>query len=312
LLTLFGALRGAQSGKLRVLGHELVGIEGAALTEIRRNIGFIFQMHNLLESLTALENVVLATHLTGMSRTEALERGTGLLQRLGLGHRLHHKPSALSGGQRQRVAVARAMVNEPKLILADEPTAALDKESSLEVVALLHEHAVSRGAAVVIVTHDNRIIDRADRIMAMVDGSIVSDVTVGEVVAICEFLRGVEVFARLNTGELTAVAEKMHSRLFKDGEVLIRQGDVGEEFFLLFQGQADVLVSAEGVTSQVASLERGRYFGERSLLTGEVRNATIVGRGEGKVFVLGKPDFEAALEMTPSLRDQLRSIYFGR
>lgn len=312
LLTLFGALRSAQQGHLNVLGHDLTAIAGTALTEIRRNIGFIFQMHNLLESLSALENVVMATHLTGLSRDEAVERGSRLLERLGLGHRLHHKPCALSGGQRQRVAVARAMVNRPRLILADEPTAALDKASSLEVVALLHEHAVEHGTAIVMVTHDNRIIDRADRIMSMVDGRIVSDVTVGELVAICEFLRGIEAFSHLNTGELSSVAEKMRPRRFKDGEALIRQGEMGEEFFLLFQGQADVLVESGGATGKVATLERGRYFGERSLLTGEARNATVVGRGDGLVYVLGKPDFEAALEMTPSFKEQLRKIYFGR
>jgi len=308
LLTLFGALRSAQSGRLAVLGHDLAGIAGAALTEIRRNIGFIFQMHNLLESLTALENVVMATHLIGLSQTEAEARGKQLLERLGLGHRLHHKPCELSGGQRQRVAVARAMVNRPRLILADEPTAALDKASSLEVVALLHEHAEQQQGAVVMVTHDNRIIDRADRIMAMVDGRIISDVTVGEMVAICEFLRGIPAFAHLSTGELISVAEKMRPRRFLDGEALITQGEVGEEFFLLFQGRAEVLVNG----SQVASLELGSPFGERALLTGEARNATVLGRGEGLVYVLGKSDFEAALEMSPSFKEQLRNIYFAR
>lgn len=312
LLTLFGALRAAQSGRLTVLGHDLTGISGAGLTGIRRDIGFVFQMHNLLESLTALENVVMATHLTGLPRADAERRGTELLERLGLGHRLHHKPRALSGGQRQRVAVARAMVNRPRLILADEPTAALDKASSLEVVTLLHDHAKEQGGAVVMVTHDNRIIDRADRIMAMVDGRIVSDVTVGEMVAICEFLRGIQAFTHLSTGELTSVAEKMRPRPFQDGEALIRQGDAGEEFFLLFQGQADVLVDSGAATSPVAVLEPGRTFGERALLTGEARNATVIGRGAGLVYVLGKADFEAALEMSPSFKEQLRNIYFAR
>jgi len=312
LLTLFGALRSAQSGRLTVLGHDLAGAAGSGLTGIRRNIGFIFQMHNLLESLTALENVVMATHLTGLPKGEAEARARQLLERLGLGNRLHHKPCALSGGQRQRVAVARAMVNRPRLILADEPTAALDKASSLEVVALLHEHAQEQGGAVVMVTHDNRIIDRADRIMAMVDGRIGSDVTVGEIVAICEFLRGIRAFAHLSTGELTSVAEKMRPRRFHDGEALIRQGEVGEEFFLLFQGQTDVLVDSGGISSQVASLEPGSTFGERALLTGEARNATVIGQGEGLVYVLGKTDFEAALEMSPSFKEQLRNIYFAR
>lgn len=109
-----------------------------------------------------------------------------ILQRLGLGHRLDYRPKALSGGQHQRVAVASALVNKPKLILADEPTAALDKASSLEVVALLKEWVQQPGSTVIMVTHDNRILDAADRIVNMVDGAIVSDVFVNEALLICK------------------------------------------------------------------------------------------------------------------------------
>lgn len=312
LLTLLGALRGVQQGSLKVLGRDVVGLDAAELTEMRRNIGFIFQMHNLLESLTAIENVMMATHLTDVPPALAHAHGIELLQRLGLGHRIGHKPGALSGGQRQRVAVARALVNRPRLILADEPTAALDKASSLEVVGLLHERAAQDGCAIVMVTHDNRIIDKADRLVSMVDGRIVSDIMVRELLVVCEFLREVEFFARLSTAELSSVAEKMRPRRFHDGEVLIRQGEVGEEFFLLAEGEAEVRVAETGAEKVVATLRHGQYFGERALITGEVRNATVVGKGSGLAYALGKSDFDKALEMAPSFREQLRKMYFGR
>jgi putative ABC transport system ATP-binding protein len=111
LLTLLGALRGGQSGQLQVLGRDLVGLDDKGLTEMRRNIGFIFQLHNLIDSLSAVSNVLMSTHLTDVNQAEARRNAVSLLEQLGLGHRIDYKPGALSGGQRQRVAVARALVN---------------------------------------------------------------------------------------------------------------------------------------------------------------------------------------------------------
>ncbi len=312
LLTLMGALRGVQDGRLEVLGKSLSGLDGPALTQMRRDIGFIFQMHNLFDSLSAIDNVMMATHVTAIPADQARRHALALLERLGLGHRINHKPAQLSGGQRQRVAVARALVNNPRLILADEPTAALDKVSGMEVVSMLREFAAADGRAVVMVTHDNRVIDRADRIMSMVDGRIVSDVLVGEAVALSQALRSIDLFARLSTAELTQVAEKMHSRPFQDGEIIIRQGDDGDCFYLLRDGQADVLVNDGGTPHLAATLSPGQYFGERALITGEVRNATVVGRGAGRLSALSKEEFHAALSLAPSLPEQLTRIYFGR
>lgn len=312
LLTLMGALRSVQAGRIEVLGRSLSGLDGAALTRMRRDIGFIFQMHNLFDSLTAMENLMMATHVSDVPPDQARRNGVALLERLGLGHRLHHRPAALSGGQRQRVAVARALVNNPRLILADEPTAALDKESGMEVVSMLREFAAADGRAVVMVTHDNRIIDRADRIMSMVDGRIVSDVRVSEAVAVSMALRSIDLFARLTTAELGEVAEKMRSRPFGDGEVFMRQGEDGDQFYLLREGRADVLVRENGVDQVAATLGAGQYFGERALITGEGRNATVIGRGQGRVAVLSKAEFQAALRRVPDLPHQLTRLYFGR
>jgi putative ABC transport system ATP-binding protein len=175
LLTLIGALRAMQDGSARVLGVELNGASERARVALRRRIGFIFQNHNLLGFLTARQNVAMALEQDGaMSEGARLARAGGLLAAVGLEGHEDRLPAKLSGGQRQRVSVARALAAEPGLVLADEPTAALDKVSGHEVVQLLRNLAKSRGVAILLVTHDPRILDIADRIVAMEDGRIVT------------------------------------------------------------------------------------------------------------------------------------------
>ena len=175
LLTLIGALRAVQQGSCLVLGQELMGAREPRLVALRRRIGFIFQSHNLLGFLTARQNVAMALELhAGLSERERLDRADAMLAAVGLGDRGHDRPDKLSGGQRQRVAVARALAGDPGLILADEPTAALDRQSGGEVVRLLRDLAKRRGVPILLVTHDPRILDVADRIVAMEDGKIVA------------------------------------------------------------------------------------------------------------------------------------------
>jgi putative ABC transport system ATP-binding protein len=176
LLTLIGALRTVQEGSLEVLGQEIVGLSKAALVEVRRNIGFIFQAHNLFASLTAAQNVEMSVELLD-NWTDKRQKAVEVLTQLGLGERVDYKPSALSGGQKQRVAIARALVNQPTLILADEPTAALDKQSGREVVTLMQKLAKEQNRTILMVTHDNRILDVADRIVTLVDGRLETDET---------------------------------------------------------------------------------------------------------------------------------------
>jgi putative ABC transport system ATP-binding protein len=171
-LTLAGALRAVQHGSMKVLGQELNGAGNAALVRIRAEAGFIFQRHNLLECLTARQNVQMALGLGGLSAAEARTSSVAMLSKVGLADRANDLPSKLSGGQRQRVAVARALVHDPKIVLADEPTAALDKQSGRDVVELLRQLARRQGCAVLLVTHDNRILDIADRIMVLEDGRL--------------------------------------------------------------------------------------------------------------------------------------------
>ncbi len=173
LLTLAGALRAAQDGSLTVLGHELRGARKRVLETIRKQIGFIFQSHNLIDALTALQNVEMAVLMQSReSRRAVRARAKAMLEAVGLGEHLHKHPSKLSGGQRQRVAVARALVTEPRIVLADEPTAALDKQSGREVIDLMRGLARAKGATIMLVTHDNRILDVADRILHLEDGRL--------------------------------------------------------------------------------------------------------------------------------------------
>jgi putative ABC transport system ATP-binding protein len=308
LLGLIGALRSVHEGRVKVLGRDLSRLGAGDLVQVRRDIGFIFQMHNLFEALSAYENVKMAAQLGDAPTTELWRRGTGILQRLGLGHRIGYKPRFLSGGERQRVAVGRALVNRPRLILADEPTAALDRDATMNVIKLLKQTTVEDGAAVLMVTHDHRIIDSADRLVHMVDGRIMSDVVLHDALRICEFLRPIELFKTLTPRQLTDVAEKMSKRHYAAGETIIRMGDPGEEFFLVSDGEVEV----SRADCEVARLGPGNFFGEVALISGEPRNATVVAQKAVDTYVLGKTDFEAALAASQSFRDQLYRTYFLR
>jgi putative ABC transport system ATP-binding protein len=174
LLTLIGCLRSIHEGSINLLDQELNGASHEKLTSIRQRLGFIFQAHNLHESLTAIQNVVMGVQVrSGVSDELAYKAAEQALHLVGLSSRLHYLPANLSGGQKQRVAVARALVGNPTLVLADEPTAALDKDSASDVVDLLKRLGAARGTTTLLVTHDDRILDRADRILKLEDGKIV-------------------------------------------------------------------------------------------------------------------------------------------
>lgn len=173
LLTLIGGLRSAQSGSLQVLGKEICGVKRRELIKLRRNNGYIFQAHNLHNSLTALQNVQMGLEVHGfLSRGKMREQASHILEQVGLGKYLNYYPEKLSGGQKQRVAIARALVSKPQIVLADEPTAALDSKSGRDVVNLMQNLAKKQGCTILLVTHDNRILDIADRILEMEDGRL--------------------------------------------------------------------------------------------------------------------------------------------
>jgi putative ABC transport system ATP-binding protein len=172
LLTLCGALRSMQQGELTVLGRDLRRLDARAQRDLRCSIGFVFQSHHLLDALTAGQNVVMSL-MERMPLSAAIERAERALQALGLGARIDALPAALSGGEKQRVAVARALIREPQLVLADEPTASLDDESASIVKDALLATARRRSCGVLIVTHDARLLDIADRVVRLVDGRLI-------------------------------------------------------------------------------------------------------------------------------------------
>ncbi len=179
LLSMLGALLRPSTGEIRLNGDVISALRENRLPDIRlRKFGFIFQDFNLLSALTALENVAIVAELAGARRKEARRKATELLSDLGLGERLNFLPEKLSGGEKQRVAIARALVNDPALILADEPTANLDSKIGHEIMRLLRRIAKEQNRSVVIVSHDQRIKDIADRVLWLEDGQFKEMVTI--------------------------------------------------------------------------------------------------------------------------------------
>lgn len=176
LLHLIGGLDRATAGRVHIEGDDLSKLNDSKLTELRRRkIGFVFQFFNLIPVLDATENAALPLTLDGVKPAEAKAKAADWLKKIGLGNRLHNRPDQLSGGQQQRVAVARALVAEPKLVLADEPTGNLDTKASDEIAVLLRQVADDWGRTVLMVTHDPRIAAYADRIIFLKDGTIVDE-----------------------------------------------------------------------------------------------------------------------------------------
>jgi putative ABC transport system ATP-binding protein len=214
MLTLVGALRSAQEGSVQILGEELRDAKPKTLEKVRKQIGFIFQQHNLLGALTSVQNVELGLRASGKyKRPEMRKRARDMLASVGLEDRIHHKPGQLSGGQRQRVAIARALVSEPAMLLADEPTASLDKKSGREVVDHMKRLAREKETTILLVTHDNRILDIADRIVHLEDGrlSTFTDAVVANNRHMMEMLAD-----HRQKQDLDKVVEKMDEQEFRE------------------------------------------------------------------------------------------------
>jgi len=311
LLTLIGGLRSVQEGSLRVMDRELAGLSAGRLVAVRRDIGFIFQAHNLFDSLTARQNVRMALELdSSLSSKEMDQLACDMLCRLGLRRRIDYKPQALSGGQRQRVAIARALVHRPMLVLADEPTAALDKESGREVIMLLQELASEEGCTILLVTHDNRILDAADRIVNMVDGHIASDAEVEQSLAVCESLVRCRAFAEKDAGVLTGIAQNVSRELVPDGKIIASQGKPAEKFYVIRTGQVTAVDLEAGPLSVVDSLGPGDFFDETALLTSEPHAKSYVAEGDVELYTLTKKSFDETVKTSSSFREQMMNALF--
>ncbi len=282
LLTLIGGLRSVQEGVLEIGGKSLRGMKEGDLTALRRDIGYIFQMHNLLESLSAFENVKMAMDLHNISTKEARKRAEELLTELGLGHRIDYSPSHLSGGQRQRVAIARALINRPSVILADEPTAALDKTTGRTVVEVLRKRAKQEGCTIFLVTHDTRILDIADRIVRMVDGQLVSDDASDESDN-QDTLKHARLFAGFSAEHRARFETALATEIFPDGSTILRQGEQCDSFFVVRRGSVDILANRGDNVRHLATLGQGNSFGEDFLLKQETSDFSFQAVGDVEV-----------------------------
>jgi putative ABC transport system ATP-binding protein len=312
LLTLVGALRTVQEGELEVLGRPLKGASPAKLMEFRREIGFIFQAHNLFESLTATQNVRMSLELMTpkMNTKELNSRARDMLDRVGLGNRIHHKPRQLSGGQKQRVAIARGLVHQPKLVLADEPTAALDEHSGRMVVELLQKMATEQKSTILIVTHDNRILDVADRIVTLVDGRIRSDALMKEAAILTQMIAKCKVFQKITPRTLTRIADEMTIELVPANTRIIQENEPGDRFFLIRKGA--VSVRRGSPEEEIAALQTGDFFGEAALITGQPRNASVYATEDSLLCSLSAASFKSAMAESASHDDEIRTAYFER
>ena len=311
LLTLIGTLRRVQSGKLNVLGEPLHQATDDELVALRMRLGFIFQAHNLFSSLTALENVRMALELrpTAGTRESMNRRCEEILTAVGLGDRIHYRPRNLSGGQKQRVAVARGLVHQPEILLADEPTAALDEESGRKVVTLFQREARDRGAAIVIVTHDNRILDVADRIVKMDFGTIARNTLVRDASLIGTLLEKCTIFKDVNVRTMVQVADRMREQSHPAGTRIIRQGAPGQLFYLIKEGTA--VVRRDPGDRLVATLGPGDFFGEAALITGEPRNANVDASTDLTVLTLDANSFREAMDDRATIAEEMRNSIFA-
>lgn len=312
LLTLIGTLRRVQAGELEVLDRSLHAASNADLLKLRREIGFIFQAHNLFDSLTATQNVRMALELAEphATRKKQTQRAIEMLRSVGLGERTGHKPKQLSGGQKQRVAIARGLVHRPRLVLADEPTAALDEQSGRTVVELFKRMAQQEQVTIIIVTHDNRILDVADRIINLVDGRIRSDVLVQETAIISQMLMKCDVFKHLTPRGLAEMADHLQCESVPAGQSVIREGDVGDKFYLIRKGE--VAVRRAGSPQPLAILKEGDFFGEMALLTGQLRNASVDTLQDSVLYSLSQEQFRSAIAQQASFETEIRNSLFDR
>ncbi len=305
LLTLIGALPRLQQGCMRVLGRDVSQLDERGAVELRKDIGFIFQSHNLFSSLSAIENVRMATALKDGTVREMNERSAGLLEQLGLGERLGYLPAQLSGGQRQRVAIARALVNSPALVLADEPTAALDAESGRIVLGLLRKLADGmERATVLIVTHDQRVIDHADRVVSMMGGRITNNSLTRMAVRITRALAQSEIVKGLSEATLTKIASVMTVEERKKGETIVREGEPGDRYYLIGSGVAEV--SRGGAYQD--ELYFGEGFGRITSLSGRSLEQTVKAKTDMELYVLAEPDFNRILASDRSFESRVRSL----
>ena len=286
-------------GEILIGGTAIHTLSEGAMAEWRgRNLGIVFQFFQMLPTLTLLENIVLPMELNGLYQPRARrERAMQLLTLVQLQAHAHKLPAAVSGGQQQRAAIARALANEPALIIADEPTGSLDSRTAGQIFELFRSLA-AQGTTILMVTHDDDLARRVDRAILIADGEVVHE-------------HLAQSLWELSHDQLVEVKRRATNRQYQPGATIIHQGDVGEEFYILLEGNADVLVERPGGgETQVDLLHPGQWFGEAALIGNGLRTATVRAAADSAVLVaaLDGAAFGQLVDSSPALRERLGQL----
>jgi putative ABC transport system ATP-binding protein len=285
LLSLIGCLRSLQEGSIKIFGQELSGANQRQLLSLRQNIGYVFQHFNLLEFLTARENVQTSLEIQpNFSPIQVREKSEWMLEQVGLGNKINAYPSELSGGQKQRVAIARALVHKPKLLLADEPTAALDSTTGREIIELITRLAKQQESAAIIVTHNRRLLPAADQVIHVENGKLTA--------AIADELS--LSLPTLTDYQLDQITPFINVVNYDALQTIVAEDEPANEFFIILDGSVEVIKFDLDQTPQIiAQLNQHDYFGEVGLLTGGRRTATVrvSAKGQAKILVLDRTTF---------------------
>jgi len=300
LISLIGCLRSVQHGSLKLFGQEMNGAGQAQLYRMRRLIGFVFQHFNLLDFMTISQNVQQSLRFQpGCSGRKARLMSEEILERVGLGDRIDSYPFEISGGQKQRVAIARALVHGPKLVLADEPTAALDSVTGREIIEMFQKLAKEQNSAVLVVTHNTRILDNADEIFELDDGRLGT--------AAREHLS--LALPPLTDCELDEIVKYTFLRIYRPGQTIICQGGPAEFFYILLKGEVEIMCSRQGSNEKItANLNRrGDFFGETGLMHKDnlyPESVRAAGTQDVEVLVINQDSFQKMIhtsEMTHAI-----------
>ncbi len=287
------------TGEIWIGGAAVHTLSENELAEWRgRQLGIVFQFFQLLPILTLLENVMIPMDLNGLyPPRERRERALQLLARVGLADQARKLPAAVSGGQQQRAAIARALANDPPLIVADEPTGNLDSKTAEQIFELFKELAAG-GKTILMVTHDDDLAKRADRTIVIADGEVVN-----------EYL--VRALSEISHDQLVEVKRKAQQVVYPPGATIVRQGEQGKEFFIILEGEVEVwLEHPSGKQLLVDRLRPGQYFGEAALVGDGLRTATVRAAADAGVSlaVLDVASFTDLVGGSPALREKLAHL----
>ncbi len=293
LLSLVGCLRSLQEGSLKVLGQELVGASDDQRTRMRQNFGYIFQASNLVTFLTVEQNIASSLHLQGVLDDATIrEKISQILDDVSLLPQQKFYPHQLSGGQKQRAAIAGALAPQPKLVLADEPTAALDSKTGRQIIDLIHRLAKEQGSAVLMVTHDPRILDVADRIINMEDGNL--GLAYSQEISLA--LPG------LKEEQVTAMNIQPDLLTYEPGAIVFREGDSANLFYTVVQGRVEAYHDeGNGQRKVLNTLERGQFFGEIGLLNPDSRRSAsirVTDDAPAKLMTIKRDDFQQLMQVS--------------